>query len=114
MLRWNHPQLGVLTSADFLNVLLESTADEATGDWLIRLAPRQAAKWQAANRKRFKVLGNLSATTIQNCDLAALVSEAAGVCASALDIEVTGTVVMSDFAAASRALSAVRELGVTV
>lgn len=114
LLRWNHPQLGVLTPADFRDVLLESTADEATGDWLIRLAPRQAAKWQAANRMGFKVTVNLSATTIQKCDLAALVSEAAGVCASALDIEVTETVVMSDFAAASRALSAVRELGVTV
>ena len=117
LLRWNHPQLGVLTPADFLDLLLESPAHEATGDWLIRRAFRQAAKWQAANRMPFKVAVNLSATTIQNCDLAALVSEAAdaaGVCASALDIEVTETVVMSDFAAASRALSAVRKLGVTV
>jgi diguanylate cyclase (GGDEF)-like protein len=117
LLRWNHPQLGLLTPADFLDVLLESPAFEATGDWLIRLAFRQAAKWQAADRMPFKVAVNLSATTIQNCDLAALVSEAAeaaGVCASALDIEVTETVVMSDFAAASRALSAVRRLGVTV
>ena len=117
LLRWNHPQLGVLTPADFLDVLFESPAYEATGDWLIRLAFRQAAKWQAANRMPFKVAVNLSATTIQNCDLAALVSEAAdaaGVCASALDIEVTETVVMSDFAAASRVLSAVRKLGVTV
>lgn len=117
LLRWNHPQLGLLTPADFLDVLLESPAYEATGDWLIRLAFRQAAKWQATNRMPFKVAVNLSATTIQNCDLVALVSEAAeaaGVCASALDIEVTETVVMSDFAAASRALSAVRRLGVTV
>ncbi|KGG90719.1 diguanylate cyclase [Comamonas thiooxydans] len=117
LLRWNHPQLGVLTPADFLDVLLESPAYEATGDWLIRLAFRQAAKWQAANRMPFKVAVNLSAMTIQNCDLATLVSEAAdaaGVCASALDIEVTETVVMSDFAAASRTLSAVRKLGVTV
>jgi diguanylate cyclase (GGDEF)-like protein len=117
LLRWNHPQLGLLTPADFLDVLLESPVYEATGDWLIRLAFLQAAKWQAANRMPFKVAVNLSATTIQSGDLAALVSEAAeaaGVCASALDIEVTETVVMSDFAAASRALSAVRRLGVTV
>ncbi len=117
LLRWNHPQLGLLTPADFLDVLLASPAYEATGDWLIRLAFRQAAKWQAPSRIPFKVAVNLSATTIQNCDLAALVSEAAeaaGVCASALDIEVTESVVMSDFAAASRALSAVRRLGVTV
>jgi len=117
LLRWNHPQLGLLTPADFLDVLLESPAYEATGEWLIRLAFRQAAKWQAASRVPFKVAVNLPATTIQNCDLAALVSEAAdaaGVCACALDIEVTETVVMSDFAAASRALSAVRKVGVTV
>ena len=117
LLRWNHPQLGLLTPADFLDVLLESSAYEATGDWLIRLAFRQAAKWQAENSIPFKVAVNLSATTIQNCDLAALVAEAAEaacVCPSALDIEVTENVVMSDFAAASRALSEVRRLGVTV
>jgi diguanylate cyclase (GGDEF)-like protein len=117
LLRWNHPQLGLLAPAEFLHVLLESPADEATGGWLIRLAFRQAAQWQATDRVPFKVAVNLSAMTIQNCDLAALVSEAAeasGVCASVLDIEVTETAVMSDFASASRALSAVRKLGVTV
>jgi EAL domain-containing protein (putative c-di-GMP-specific phosphodiesterase class I) len=117
LLRWNHLQLGLLTPADFLDVLLESSAYEATGEWLIRLAFRQAAQWQSTDRMPFKVAVNLSATTIQNCDLAALVSEAAeasGMCASVLDIEVTETAVMSDFVAASRALSAVRRLGVTV
>ncbi|MDR5752226.1 MULTISPECIES: EAL domain-containing protein [unclassified Caballeronia] len=117
LIRWNHPQLGLLTPADFLDMLLESPAYEATGEWLIRLAFRQAAQWQSTDRIPFKVAVNLSATTIQNCDLAALVSEAAeasGVCASILDIEVTESAVMSDFAAASRALSAVRRLGVTV
>jgi diguanylate cyclase (GGDEF)-like protein len=117
LLRWNHPQLGLLTPADFLDVLLESPAYEATGEWLIRSAFRQAAQWQATGCMPFKVAVNLSATTIQNCDLAALVSAgalASGVCASVLDIEVTETAVMSDFTAASRALSAVRRLGVTV
>ncbi|MFM0223152.1 sensor domain-containing protein [Paraburkholderia dipogonis] len=117
LLRWNHPQLGLLMPGHFLDVLLESPAYEATGEWLIRLAFRQAAQWQATDRTPFKIAVNLSATTIQNCDLAALVSEAAeasGVCASVLDIEVTETAVMSDFVAASRSLSAVRRLGVTV
>jgi len=87
------------------------------GEWLIRGAFRQAAHWQATGRMPFKVAVSLSPTTIQNCDLAALVSEgaeASGVCPSVLDIEVTETAVMSDFATASRALSAVRRLGVTV
>jgi len=117
LLRWNHPKLGLLTPGDFLDVLLESPAYEATGEWLIRRAFRQAAQWQAPDHTPFKIAVNLSATTIQNCDLAALVSEAAeasGVSASVLEIEVTETVVMSDFVAASRSLSAVRRLGVTV
>ncbi|WP_082625028.1 EAL domain-containing protein [Paraburkholderia caribensis] len=117
LLRWNHPQLGLLTPAAFLDVLLESPAYEATGEWLIHLALRQAAQWQVTDRMRFKVAVNLSAAMIQNADLAALVSkaaEAAGVCASVLDIEVTETVIVSDFLAASRSLAAVRKLGVTV
>ncbi|CAG9253558.1 sensor domain-containing protein [Paraburkholderia caribensis] len=117
LLRWNHPQLGLLAPAAFLDVLLESPAYEATGEWLIHLALRQAAQWQVTDRTRFKVAVNLSAAMIQNSDLAALVSkaaEAAGVCASVLDIEVTETVIVSDFLAASRSLAAVRKLGATV
>nr|WP_284506764.1 GGDEF and EAL domain-containing protein [Caballeronia sp. GAFFF1] len=117
LLRWNHPELGLLTPADFLDVLLGSRAHEATGEWLLYLALRQAAQWQASDRMPFKVAVNLSAATIQDSDLAALVSkaaEAAGVCASALDIEVTEAVVVSDFVAASRSLAAVRDLGATV
>ncbi|MBC8642865.1 EAL domain-containing protein [Caballeronia sp. EK] len=117
LLRWNHPQLGMLAPGDFLEVLLESPAYEATGEWLIHLALRQAAQWQRSGRTRFKVAVNLSAAMIQNSDLAALVSKAAetaGVCASVLDIEVTETAIVSDFLAASRSLAAVRKLGPTV
>jgi diguanylate cyclase len=117
LLRWNHPQLGLLAPAAFLDVLLDSPAYEATAEWLIQHALRQAAEWQVADRMRFKVAVNLSAEMIQSSDLAALVSkatEAAGVCASVLDIEVTETVIVSDFVAVSRSLAAVRELGATV
>lgn len=117
LLRWNHPQLGLLAPAAFLDILFESPAYEATGEWLIQLAFRQAAQWQLTDRSRFKVAVNLSAAMIQNSDLAALVSkaaEAAAVCASVLDIEVTETAIVSDFLAASRSLAAVRKLGPTV
>ncbi|WP_324148960.1 EAL domain-containing protein [Paraburkholderia sp.] len=117
LLRWNHPQLGLLAPGAFLDVLLESPACEATAEWLIHLALRQAAKWQITDQKRFKVAVNLSAAMVQKADLAALVSkaaEAAGVCASVLDIEVTETVIVSDFLAASRSLAAVRKLGATI
>lgn len=92
LVRWNHPQFGLLAPADFLDMLLESPAYEATGEWLIRLAFRQAAQWQATGSMPFKVAVNLSRATIQSCDLTALVSEgaeASGLCASVLDIEVT-------------------------
>jgi diguanylate cyclase len=117
LLRWNHPELGLLAPAAFLDVLLESPAYEATGEWLINLALRQAAQWQVTDGMRFKVAVNLSAAMIQNSDLAALVSKAAkaaGVCTSILDIEVTETVIVNDFLAASRSLAAVRKLGATV
>jgi len=117
LVRWNHPELGLLAPGDFLDVLLESSAYEATGKWLIHLALREAAQWQVADRMPYRVAVNLSATMAQDCDLAALVQEAAGaagVSASVLDIEVTEAVIVSDFEAASRSLAAVRKLGATV
>jgi len=71
--------------------------------------PPKRARFRTACRARQRMTSSPASSA-----LVSDAAEAAGVCPSALNIELTETVVMSDVAAASRALSEVRRLGVTV
>jgi diguanylate cyclase (GGDEF)-like protein len=117
LIRWNHPNLGVLVPGQFMELLLASPAYEKTSRWVIRQACRQVAAWHRAGHTQIKVAVNLSAGNIQSSKLVETIACAlsdACVEASVLDIEVTETAVMEDFAAAAKNLSQLRRMGVTV
>jgi diguanylate cyclase len=117
LIRWNHPEFGVLPPAQFLDLLLASPSYEETSQWVIRQACRQVAAWHRAGHAQVKVAVNLSAGNVQSPILPETIRRAladAGVEASALDIEVTETAVMEDFAAAEQNLSLLRRMGATV
>lgn len=46
LLRWNHPQRGLLTPASFVDVLGEKPSAPAIGEWILATACRQAAEWR--------------------------------------------------------------------
>ncbi len=48
LLRWQHPERGLLEPADFLEVAIETGLIVAIGKWVLPEACRQAAEWQAA------------------------------------------------------------------
>ncbi|MDB5837672.1 MAG: hypothetical protein JWR14_7502, partial [Caballeronia sp.] len=117
LIRWNHPNLGVLVPGQFMELLLASPAYEKTSRWVIRQACRQVAAWHRAGHTQIKVAVNLSAGNIQSSKLVETIACAlsdACVEARVLDIEVTETAVMEDFAAAAKNLSQLRRMGVTV
>ncbi|HZP86766.1 MAG TPA: EAL domain-containing protein [Burkholderiales bacterium] len=61
LLRWQHPQRGLLFPAAFVNVAEESGLMESIGYWVIQQACRRAKQWQLAGLRRVKVAVNLSA-----------------------------------------------------
>jgi EAL domain-containing protein (putative c-di-GMP-specific phosphodiesterase class I) len=117
LIRWNHPRLGVLAPGQFIDLLLASPMYEKTSRWIMRQACQQVAAWHRAGHTQIKVAVNLSAGNIQSPKLIETIACAlsdACVDASVLDIEVTETAVMEDFATAAKNLTQLRRMGVTV
>ena len=61
LIRWNHPQLGMVSPARFIPVSEESGLIIPIGDWVLREACRQAMAWQRAGLPAICMAVNLSA-----------------------------------------------------
>jgi diguanylate cyclase (GGDEF)-like protein/PAS domain S-box-containing protein len=118
LLRWQHPQRGLLAPDAFLGLAEETGLIVPIGHWILREATRQLAAWRAAIpelRDTF-VSVNLSSAEFADPDLlshilAAL--DAGGLAASQLRLEVTETVLVQNTAQATSVLETLREHGVS-
>jgi diguanylate cyclase (GGDEF)-like protein/PAS domain S-box-containing protein len=115
LLRWRHPELGLIRPADFIPLAEITGLIVPIGLWVLRTACAQARAWQSIGRADLKVAVNLSVRQFQQADLAAQVERAlseTGLAASQLVLEITETHAMLDAEATARALYDLRRLGV--
>jgi diguanylate cyclase (GGDEF)-like protein len=116
LIRWRHPQRGVMPPDDFIPLAEESGLIVAIGRWVLDEACRQAAVW-AAEGARIGVAVNVSAHQLGRRGLAEDVRRAlagSGIEPSLLTLEITETTLMRDVPAACEHLEAIRALGVRV
>jgi EAL domain-containing protein (putative c-di-GMP-specific phosphodiesterase class I) len=119
LVRWHHPDRGVVLPADFLPDAEASGAIVPIGTYVLTEACRQAARWrdESALGTPPCVAVNLSAAQLADSRLVATVEGAlatAGLDASALVLEVAERVLMEDRDLAIAALDALRRVGVRV
>jgi diguanylate cyclase (GGDEF)-like protein len=118
LLRWHHPERGVVLPLDFIPVAEESGLIVPLGDWVLRESMRKAAHWARLTRpgeNPLVVSVNLSARQMAERDLVATVGRAldeTGVNPRQLALEITETVLVEDTAVAAETLHALEELGV--
>jgi diguanylate cyclase (GGDEF)-like protein len=115
LIRWHHPQLGVLGPDRFIPIAEESNFIVQLGDWVIEQACRQAKAWQDAKLPAFTIAVNLSARQIADDTLLHKVSAAlkrTGVTPAMIELEITETAVMRDVDQAIGLLESLRRLGV--
>jgi len=115
LLRWRHPQLGVVRPADFINLAEITGLIVPVGQWVLRTACAQVLAWHALGRSELKVAVNLSARQFQQPDLAAQVERAladSGLSPRHLVLEIAESHAMLDAEATARALYDLRSLGV--
>jgi len=113
LLRWNHPERGVVYPDDFIPVAEEIGLVVPLGDWVLKQACRDAAHWPA----RLTVAVNLSAAQFRNPMLPLSVVSAlgqSGLAAARLELEITESVLLQDDRAVLDALHQFRGLGVRI
>ena len=117
LLRWQHPQRGMVSPAAFVPVAEESGLIVPIGQWALVQACRQAAEWSAAGLGEVKVAVNLSARQFWRGSVTESVRAAlgeSGLPPSRLELEITESVVMRDLQQVMLSLEQLRRMGVRV
>lgn len=112
LIRWNHPEQGVIAPDRFIPLAEETGLILPIGDWVIHTACRQARAWPS-----LKVAVNVSPVQFRRGDLVAVVRHAleeSGMDAGRLELEITEGVLMQDTEATIAILTALKELGVKI
>ncbi|HTQ55641.1 MAG TPA: PAS domain S-box protein [Bryobacteraceae bacterium] len=117
LLRWQSPKLGNVPPSVLIPVAEESGLIVPLGARVLREACRQARRWRDSRYEPLQVAVNTSALQFARGDLAATVAATlaeTGLEASALDLEVTESVIMHDLRETARQLRELKQLGVSV
>ncbi|GAA4217559.1 putative bifunctional diguanylate cyclase/phosphodiesterase [Actinocatenispora rupis] len=115
LVRWRHPQLGLLPPDQFINLAEETGAIVPLGRWVLQSACAQAQAWQAIAGPDFRVSVNLAVRQAHEQDLTeevAAVLRDTGLPADRLVLELTESAIMGPAAEPLRALHTLAEMGV--
>ena len=113
LLRWHHPQRGLVSPAEFIPIAEETGLIRSIGAWVLERACREASTWPV----HVKVAVNLSPVQFGSGDLVATVSTAlaaAGLAANRLELEITESLLLQDDGAVLETLHALRRIGVRI
>ena len=113
LLRWRHPLRGMVSPADFVPVAEETGLIEEIGQWVLRTACTEAAKWPADIR----IAVNVSPVQFRSETLPLKVASAlteSGLDPRRLELEITEAVLIADDDAALSTLNQLRTLGVHI
>jgi len=115
LLRWQHPDKGMVLPGDFIPVLEETGLIVQAGEWVLRTACVQIRAWQEAGLKVPPISVNLSARQFEQKNLKDAVGQILGgtqVDPSLIEFEITESLLMNDPEGAARTLHDLKESGV--
>ncbi|MEN3583279.1 EAL domain-containing protein [Streptomyces sp. ZYX-F-203] len=119
LVRWNHPQFGVLTPNRFIALAEEDGAIVPLGRWVLRTACRQARRWQLDHpgEPPIFVSVNVAVRQVWDSDLVADVArtlEETGLAPELLQLELTESALMGSAGRPIQALRALSGMGVHI
>ncbi|HWS14078.1 MAG TPA: EAL domain-containing protein [Rhodocyclaceae bacterium] len=115
LIRWRHPDLGMVSPAQFIPVAEETGLIVPISNWVLRQACTQCVAWQAATGRPTQISVNVSSLQFRHRDFVELVTETlrrTGLDSGSLELELTESVVMHDADAVIAKLFALQEVGV--
>jgi diguanylate cyclase (GGDEF)-like protein/PAS domain S-box-containing protein len=119
LLRWHHPELGMIPPAKFIPVAEESGLIVPIGEWVLRTACRQISAWRAAGLPALKMAVNLSARQFREAKLLDTIKSILDECglsahANALELELTESMVMQNVEEHVVTLNKLHAMGVQI
>jgi diguanylate cyclase (GGDEF)-like protein len=113
LVRWRHPGRGLIGPVQFIPLAEEIGLIDALGEWILREACAEAARWPA----HIKIAVNLSPAQFRRRNLADVVSAAlarSGLAAQRLELEVTESVLLQKSEGNLASLHAIKQLGTSI
>lgn len=115
LVRWQHPQRGILPPQDFIHVAEDTGLILPIGEYVLRTACAQAKAWREAGQPNLWISVNISARQFQDKNLVAKITQIlaeTGLPSSALRLEITENVVVRDKEYTIKIMNQLNELGV--
>jgi diguanylate cyclase (GGDEF)-like protein len=113
LLRWHHPQRGLISPAEFIPVAEDTGLINEIGEWILERACAEAAHWP----EHIRLAVNVSPVQFRSKTLALRIATAlneSGLAPNRLEIEITETVLIGDAEEALMTLHQIRDLGVRI
>ena len=111
LIRWNHAGRGAISPADFIPVAEECGLIEGIGEWVLRTACHEAARWP----RDVRVAVNISPIQFANPALPAVVANAlaaSGLAPQRLELEITESVFLDDAQSTDQMFRSLKGLGI--
>ena len=117
LIRWEHPQRGLLSPGHFIAFAEESDLICEIGNWVLWTACQQLAQWQEQGLNEIRVAVNISARQFQQADFVDNIKQAlaeTNIPGSALEIEITETTAVQNIDLTHWNLKQLQNMGVSV
>jgi len=115
LLRWQHPDMGLVPPANFIPLLEETGMIEEVGQWVLETACRQSRQWHDAGWAYLHMSVNLSSRQFNNSgfiDTLHDIIQQTGINPEFLELELTESMLMRNASMTINALKSLNELGV--
>jgi diguanylate cyclase (GGDEF)-like protein/PAS domain S-box-containing protein len=116
LIRWNHPERGLMSPDDFIPIAEESGLILPIGEWVLRTAVKQMKGWHAEHGP-LRVAVNLSARQFQQRDLTAMIERILtenDYPPELLDIEITESTAMQNADVSLAVMKRLKQMGVRI
>lgn len=117
LIRWNHPQRGILSPGVFLSALEAGSLAATVGEWVVETACAQLAEWRAQLSHSFRMGVNLFSAQFEKNDLEVRIEDAIRrhrIPPAALELEITENIILDQDELILEPLQKMRQTGICV